>query len=46
MKTNVCDVYEHAFYVDYPNRKQDYVNKFMQFLDWSEINRRWLVLST
>jgi len=41
----VCDVYEHAFYVDYQNRKQEYVNKFVQFLDWKEINRRWLVLS-
>jgi Fe-Mn family superoxide dismutase len=40
----VCDVYEHAFYVDYQNRKQEYVNKFVQFLDWSEINRRWSAL--
>ena len=42
----VCDVYEHAFYVDYQNRKQDYVNKFVSFLDWDEINRRWNVLAT
>lgn len=41
----VCDVYEHAFYVDYPNRKQEYVDKFVEFLDWDEINRRWLALS-
>jgi superoxide dismutase, Fe-Mn family len=40
----VCDVYEHAFYVDYQNRKQEYVNKFVQFLDWEEIDRRWKVL--
>jgi len=40
----VCDVYEHAFYVDYQNRKPEYVNKFVQFLDWAEINRRWNVL--
>jgi len=40
----VCDVYEHAFYVDYQNRKQDYVNRFVQFLDWDEINRRWQAL--
>ena len=40
----VCDVYEHAFYVDYQNRKQDYINKFVSFLDWDEINRRWQVL--
>ena len=41
----VCDVYEHAFYVDYQNRKADYVGKFVQFLDWDEINRRWSLLS-
>jgi len=41
----VCDVYEHAFYVDYQNRKQEYVNKCVQFFDWDEINRRWLALS-
>jgi Fe-Mn family superoxide dismutase len=40
----VCDVYEHAFYVDYQNRKQEYVNKFVQFLDWDEVNRRLQVL--
>src|SRR5262245_50667592 len=36
----VCDVYEHAFYVDYTNRKQEYVTKFVQFLDWDEVNKR------
>lgn len=41
----VCDVYEHAFYVDYQNRKQEYVNRFVQFLDWDEINRRWQALN-
>jgi Fe-Mn family superoxide dismutase len=41
----VCDVYEHAFYVDYQNRKQEYVNKFVQFLDWEEIDRRWQALN-
>jgi Fe-Mn family superoxide dismutase len=41
----VCDVYEHAFYVDYQNRKQEYVNKFVDFLDWDEINQRWMNLN-
>lgn len=41
----VCDVYEHAFYVDYQNRKQEYVNKFVQFVDWGETNRRWKTLA-
>ena len=25
--TDVIDIYEHAFYVDYQNRKTDYVEK-------------------
>ncbi len=37
----VIDVYEHAYYVDYQNRKSEYVNKFMQHIDWSEVNRRY-----
>lgn len=41
----VCDVYEHAFYVDYQNRKQEYVNKFVQFLDWAEIDHRFRALN-
>ena len=41
----VCDVYEHAFYVDYENRKQEYIKKFVDFIDWDETNRRWHVLA-
>ena len=37
----VIDVYEHAFYIDYQNRKAEYVEKFMKFLDWEEANRRF-----
>jgi Fe-Mn family superoxide dismutase len=41
----VCDVYEHAFYVDYTNRKQEYVNKFVQFIDWTEVDSRYRALA-
>lgn len=37
----VIDVYEHAFYIDYQNKKADYVEKFMQHVDWAEANRRY-----
>ena len=37
----VIDVYEHAFYIDYQNRKGDYVQKFMDHIDWDEANRRY-----
>jgi Fe-Mn family superoxide dismutase len=40
----VCDVYEHAFYVDYQNKKAEYVGKFVNFLDWEEVARRWKAL--
>ncbi len=41
----VCDVYEHAFYVDYTNRKQEYVTKFVNFIDWEETNKRFQMLA-
>lgn len=37
----VVDVYEHAFYVDYKNKKGDYINAFVKFFDWNEIDRRY-----
>jgi Fe-Mn family superoxide dismutase len=37
----VIDVYEHAFYVDYQNRKSEYISKFMDHIDWHEVNRRY-----
>jgi Fe-Mn family superoxide dismutase len=37
----VIDVYEHAFYVDYQNRKAEYVERFMKHIDWAETNRRY-----
>ena len=37
----VIDTYEHAFYVDYQNRKAEYVEKFLSFVDWAEAERRW-----
>jgi Fe-Mn family superoxide dismutase len=37
----VIDVYEHAFYIDYQNRKPEYVEKFMSHIDWSEANTRF-----
>jgi Fe-Mn family superoxide dismutase len=36
----VIDVYEHAFYIDYQNRKAEYVEKFMDHIDWAEVNAR------
>lgn len=37
----VIDTYEHAFYIDYQNRKAEYVEKFMTHIDWTEANARF-----
>lgn len=37
----VIDVYEHAFYIDYQNRKAEYVEKFMNHIDWEQAEQRW-----
>lgn len=37
----VIDTYEHAFYIDYQNRKAEYVEKFLRFIDWAEAGRRY-----
>jgi Fe-Mn family superoxide dismutase len=39
----VIDTYEHAFYVDYQNRKAEYVEKFIDHIDWNEANARFHV---
>jgi len=31
----VCDVWEHAYYVQYENRRADYVDAFFSLIDWS-----------
>jgi len=30
----VCDVWEHAYYVQYQNRRADYVDAFFGLIDW------------
>jgi Fe-Mn family superoxide dismutase len=37
----VIDTYEHAFYIDYHNRKAEYVEKFMAHIDWAEAENRF-----
>ena len=41
----VIDVYEHAFYIDYHNRKVEYVEKFMDHIDWKEANARYRLVT-
>lgn len=35
------DVWEHAYYVDYRNRRPDHIAAMWKILNWQEINRRY-----
>ncbi len=37
----VIDGWEHAFYLQYENRKADYVEAIWNVIDWSEAARRF-----
>jgi superoxide dismutase, Fe-Mn family len=36
-----CDVWEHAYYLGYQNRRPDYVKDFWSILDWKAISARY-----
>ena len=36
-----CDVWEHAYYIDYRNDRAKYLNSFWEIVDWAEIGRRY-----
>lgn len=37
-----CDVWEHAYYLDFQNKRPDYLNAFWSLIDWAVVEERFI----
>lgn len=35
----VCDLWEHSYYLDYQNRREQYINNFFRLIDWTFVEQ-------
>ncbi|HLN21768.1 MAG TPA: superoxide dismutase [Bacteroidales bacterium] len=37
-----CDCWEHSYYLDYQNRRTDYLNAFWNLINWDIVEKRYI----
>jgi superoxide dismutase, Fe-Mn family len=37
----VCDVWEHAYYIDHRNARPNYVKEFIKIINWDFVNQQF-----
>jgi superoxide dismutase, Fe-Mn family len=45
MPLMVCDVWEHAYYLKYQNRRDEYVENFAKIIDWKKVEESFARLA-
>jgi superoxide dismutase, Fe-Mn family len=38
----VCDVWEHAYYLKYQNKRKEWVQNFMKLINWKKVSERFV----